>query len=239
MLALFGDGVQLVEPVGHVGGGGAGPQDQMPVEPLLDQGGGAGQVLLAKDGLAVELGVVQHTRLVGDDGVIGGGAGGAHPPVRDEQLRDLFVGGQGLDVGGGALGRGEPPVVDGGHLAGAVDVLEGQAVLLDDAAGDGADGGAVGVMVIFQVVGCFFCHEAFLLLKRVGAERPILILLSHKPQTKERIFLRRFRIIFSFCPNLRQFGQRNGEFYDKFPAKIVKNGPGRGPAAFLPAVFVL
>src|SRR5699024_12466372 len=28
VLALLGDGVQLVEPVGHVGGGGAGPQDQ-------------------------------------------------------------------------------------------------------------------------------------------------------------------------------------------------------------------
>src|SRR5699024_11338444 len=67
-------------------------------------------------------------------------SGGAHPPVRDEQLGDLLVHGQGLDVGGGALGGGEPPVVDGGHLAGAVDVLKGQAVLLDDAAGHRADG---------------------------------------------------------------------------------------------------
>ncbi len=53
VLALFGHGVQLVEPVGHVGGGGAGPQDQVAVEPLFDEGGGAGQVLLAKNGLAV------------------------------------------------------------------------------------------------------------------------------------------------------------------------------------------
>ncbi len=147
----------------------------MAVEPLFDEGGGAGQVLLAKNGLAVEVGVVQHARLIGHHGVARGGAGGAHPPVRDEQLGDLLVHGQGLDVGGGALGGGEPPVVDGGHLAGAVDVLKGQAVLLDDAAGHRADGGAVGVVVIFQVVGCFFCHEAFLLLswcKRGGAWAP-------------------------------------------------------------------
>src|SRR5699024_68217 len=186
VLALLGDGVQLVEPVGHVGGGGAGPQDQVAVEPVLDQGGGAGQALLTENGLAVELGVVQHARLVGHDGVARGGAGRAHPPVRDEQLGDLLVGGQGLDISGGALGGGKAPVVDGGHFAGAVDVLKGEAVFLDDAAGHRADGGAVGVVVIFQVVGCFFCHEAFLLLTACvrGALNPMLLLLSHKAPRK-------------------------------------------------------
>ena len=165
VVALLGHGVELVEPVGHVGRGGVGPEDQVAVEPVLQQGGGAGQVLLAEDGLAVELAVIQHARLVGHHGVVGAGGGalGAHPPVRDEQLGDLLFHRQGLDIGGGPLGGGQAPVVDGGDFAGAVNVLEGEAILFDDPAGNGADGGAVGIVIIFQVVGCFFGHEAFLL----------------------------------------------------------------------------
>ena len=164
----------------------------MAVEPILDQGGGAGQVLFAKDGLAVELGVIQNTGLIGDHRVAGagGGAGRAHPPVRDEQLGDLLVHRQGLDIGGGAVGGVQTPVVDGCQLAGAVDILKGEAVLLDDPAGHRADGRAVGIVVICKVVGCFFCHEAFLLLGVwAGRTQPAagdisLFLLWHKRSPK-------------------------------------------------------
>ena len=49
-------------------------------------------------------------------------------------IRDSLAGGQNLDIGLGALSRGQAPVVDCADGAGAVDVLEIQAVLLDDLA---------------------------------------------------------------------------------------------------------
>ena len=78
-----------------------------------------------------------------------------------EDLADLLAGGQGLDIGLCALGGGQAPVVDGADGTGAVDILEVQAVLLDDLALHGADGGTVGVLITLYALGCFHCHKCF------------------------------------------------------------------------------
>ena len=52
-LALFGNGLQLVQIVSQIIGLSVFTEDGMTGEPLLDQGGGAGQMLLTKDGLLV------------------------------------------------------------------------------------------------------------------------------------------------------------------------------------------
>ena len=164
VLALLTDGVGLVHPVGQIGGGGVGAQNDMAVEPLLQQGGGAGQILLAKNGLAAELALVQNAGFIGD--LLLGGHGGCgaagrvlgHAPVRDEQLGNLLPDRQLLHIGGGAVGGGQTPVVDGVDLPGAVNVLEGQAVLLDHPAVDGGDHRSALVAVNLDVVRCF-CHK--------------------------------------------------------------------------------
>ena len=139
----------------------------MAVEALLDHVRGAGQGLGAEDavgdvhGCLVQQAAFVRHGLVAVGCQTGGGILGAHAPVGGEDLADLLAGGQNLDIGLGALSRGQAPVVDCADGAGAVDVLEIQAVLLDDLALHGADGGAVGVLVALYALGCFHCHSVF------------------------------------------------------------------------------
>jgi hypothetical protein len=164
MLTGLGQVLQLVQIVGQIFGGGVLAQDDVAVEALFDHVGGAGQRLMAEDAvgnvhrcLIQQAGVIAH-RLVAVGSQTGRGVLGAHPPVRGEQLADLLTGGQGLDIGFGALFRGKAPVVDGADGAGAVDILEIEAVLFDDPALHRADGGAVCVDIALDALGCFRCH---------------------------------------------------------------------------------
>ena len=161
-LALLGHGLELVQVVRHVVGLGVFPENGVPGEPVLDQGGGAGQVLLAEDGLLVDFALVQHAGLIRGGhmaGDAGAGVLGAHPPVGDEQLADLLIQGHLLDIGSGPLLGGKPPVVDGGDGAGAVNILEIQAVGLQNRAAHRGDVRAVGIVIGFKVFTCLFCHK--------------------------------------------------------------------------------
>ena len=164
MLTSLGQVLQLVQIVCQIFGGGVLAQDDVAVEALFDHVGGAGQRLMAEDAvgnvhrcLIQQAGVIAHG-LVAVGSQTGRGVLGAHPPVRGEQLADLLTGGQGLDIGFGALFRGKAPVIDGADGAGAVDILEIEAVLFDDPALHRADGGAVCVDIALDALGCFRCH---------------------------------------------------------------------------------
>ena len=66
----------------------------------------AGQVLFAEDGLLMDFAVIQNAGLVRSSHMAsqpGGGILGAHAPVGDEQLGNLFVRGHFLGVSGGTL----------------------------------------------------------------------------------------------------------------------------------------
>ena len=136
MVTFLTDGVDLVDPVGQVGGGGVGTQDHMAVESIFQHLGGADDVLFAEDGLGIALGLVQDAGFV-VDGVFhldGHGAGGrvlGHAPVGHKQLGDLLMHRKLFDVGGRTLGGGAAPVVDGADGTAAVNILEGQTVLVE------------------------------------------------------------------------------------------------------------
>ena len=163
----LGQVLQLVQVICQILGRGALAQDDVAVEALLDHVRGAGQGLGAEDavgdvhGCLVQQAAFVRHGLVAVGCQTGGRILGAHAPVGGEDLADLLAGGQNLDIGLGALSRGQAPVVDCADGAGAVDVLEIQAVLLDDLALHGADGGAVGVLVALYTLGCFHCHSVF------------------------------------------------------------------------------
>ena len=164
VLTGLGQVLQLVQIVGQIFGGGVLAQDDVAVEALLDHVRGAGQGLGAEDavgdvhGCLIQQAAFVRHGLVAVGSQTGRGVLGAHPPVRGEQLADLLAGGQGLDIGFGALFRGKAPVVDGADGAGAVDILEIEAVLFDDPALHRADGGAVCVDIALDALGCFRCH---------------------------------------------------------------------------------
>ena len=167
VIAGLGQILQLVQVICQILGRGALAQDDVAVEALLDHVRGAGQGLGAEDAvgdvhrcLVQQAAFVRHG-LVAVGCQTGGRILGAHAPVGGEDLADLLAGGQNLDIGLGALSRGQAPVVDCADGAGAVNVLEIQAVLLDDLALHGADGGAVGVLVALYTLGCFHCHSVF------------------------------------------------------------------------------
>ena len=167
VIAGLGQVLQLVQVICQILGRGALAQDDVAVEALLDHVRGAGQGLGAEDavgdvhGCLVQQAAFVRHGLVAVGCQTGGRILGAHAPVGGEDLADLLAGGQNLDIGLGALSRGQAPVVDCADGAGAVDVLEIQAVLLDDLALHGADGGAVGVLVALYTLGCFHCHSVF------------------------------------------------------------------------------
>ena len=167
VLTGLGQVLQLVEVIGQIFGRGALAENDVAVEALLDHVGGAGQSLMAEDavgdihrGLIQQAGLVAHG-LVAVGGETRGGILGAHPPVGGEELADLLAGGQGLDVSLCALFGGKAPVVDGADGAGAVDILEVQAVLRKDLALHCADGGAVCIDVALNALGSFYCHLCF------------------------------------------------------------------------------
>lgn len=54
----------------------------------------------------------------------------------------------------------QAPVVDGGYLAGAVDVLKIQTLGFNHRPGHGGDGGTARVMEVFDVVRGFLCHSS-------------------------------------------------------------------------------
>ena len=124
--------------------------------------GGAGQMLLAEDGLLVDLGLVDTAGLIGNGHMAlqtGGGVLGAHAPVGDEQLGDLLVHGHQLDVSGSTLCGCQTPVVNGGNGTGTVDILKIQSILLDDGTLYGADVRTVLVVVNLKQFTCLISHE--------------------------------------------------------------------------------
>lgn len=64
VLTLLAHCIRLVHPISQIGGGGVGTQDNMAVEPVFEQGRGAGQVLLAENCLAAEFALIQNACLV-------------------------------------------------------------------------------------------------------------------------------------------------------------------------------
>ena len=64
VLALLTHCIRLVHPISQIGGGGVGTQDNMAVEPVFEQGRGAGQVLLAENCFAAEFALIQNACLV-------------------------------------------------------------------------------------------------------------------------------------------------------------------------------
>ena len=114
-------------------------------------------MLFAEDRLAAELALVKDAVRIGfalHVLVHGGHRAGhgvfGHPPVGNEQLGDLFLDAQHLYIGGGALGRGVAPVVYSGECTAAVNILEGQTVLLKNTAIDRGDNGAICVAIGFD-----------------------------------------------------------------------------------------
>ena len=131
----------------------------MACPPLLDQGGGARQMLLAEDGLLVDFCFVHTAAFVSHSHMTlqtGGGILGTHAPVGDEQLADLLVQSQLLNVSSSTLSRGQTPVVDFGNGTGTVDILKIQTVGFDNGTADSGDVGAVGVLIELKVFTCFF-----------------------------------------------------------------------------------
>ena len=122
-------------------------------------------MLVAENCAAVEFTLVECAGFVEDNllFVVGFGAGFcvlefAHAPVRNEQLRNLFLARQDLYIRRGARFRRQAPVVDGGNFPGTVDILKIFSVLLENVSRDRAHGGAVFVVVHAEAVGCFLSH---------------------------------------------------------------------------------
>ena len=114
-------------------------------------------MLFTKNGLSIAFGLVQHAgfivnRVFNFGGVRAGAGVFGHPPIGHKELGDFFVDGKGFGISLGALGGRQAPVVHGADHAAAVDVFEGQAVLLNQRAAYGADTGAVRV---FDSAGMF------------------------------------------------------------------------------------
>ena len=140
----------------------------MPGEPVLDEGGGAGQVLLTENGLLVDFRFVHTAAFIGNRHMApqsGRGILGTHAPVGNEQLTDLLVHGHLLDVSGRTLRGAQTPVIDRADLAGTVNILEVQAVFPDHRTVHGADSGTVGVFIDLKMVACLDSHgsSSFLL----------------------------------------------------------------------------
>ena len=102
-------------------------------------------------------GLIGLSHMAGESGIL---ILGAHAPVGNKQLADLLIHGHQLYISGSPLGAAQPPIIDSGYRAGAVDVLEIQAVLLNNGPGHGGDGGATLIIEILNVIRCLFCHIA-------------------------------------------------------------------------------